>query len=290
MPIEIVPLSKIIRDPMTQARVAINNERVTELTDAYQRDEQIDPPVLMTQDGERFYVCDGNHRICALVNLEVVEWECEVRKGGQEDAFIQNCVLNGGPRGLPMNRADKRKAAKMAIDRWGSTMSDREIAAKLNNTISHATISDVRKEMGLESPSPNAPKKNKTAHKELSNLTVTPPPASKGYKGNPPAEKKEQKDDEIVVGESDLGEYASVEQSDGRSDDAVVVTIAPEIVKSDTKNETRLILDELRLAIGKAVRVADDANKNKTHAANHRGILMLLNKALEEVKKWKDTL
>jgi hypothetical protein len=252
MPIEIVPLSKIIRDPMTQARVAINNERVTELTDAYQRDEQIDPPVLMTKDGERFYVCDGNHRICALVNLEVVEWECEVRKGGQEDAFIQNCVLNGGPRGLPMNRADKRKAAKMAIDRWGSTMSDREIAAKLNNTISHATISDVRKEMGLESPAPTNRKTKPAPKEDVSNLTHTPP-ASTGYKGNPPAKGKEQKDDEIVVGESDLGEYASVKQSDGRSDDAVVVTIAPEIVKSDTKNETRLILDELRLAIGKGI-------------------------------------
>ena len=257
-----VPLAKIIRDDKVQARVALNNVTINDLTDAYENNEEVPPPVLFTADEQLYYVGDGFHRLCALTNLEVEEWPFDVRKGNKEDAFVFNCLTNGGLRGLPMTNKDKRKAARLAIDLWGSTLSDREIAEKI--ALSHALISNVRQEMGGVSPSPKS--RVSTVDTNLVttptlNPTLEPPP---------------------FVDSENLDEWESVSQSGNME---VAVMDSPEMLKGG--KAAKAMLDELRLGLGRCVRMADEANQSRKYAGQHKTVLLLLNKTLEEVNKWK---
>lgn len=256
---EMIPLSKIVRGK-TQVRVAINEDQVTSLMEAYESGIEVPPIALFTEDNEKYFVGDGHHRLTAQINNNHDLIEADVAAGGEDEAIIHNLTFNSGPRGLPLSRADKQKAARMALERWGDVKSNREIAAMIH--ISHTTVGEVRTDLGGVSPS----KKNSA-------------PAKKAKVSGKVATSK-AKDEEP--------DYSQALESKG--DVEVEVLTPPEIVTASPVGSVLATLDQMRLTIGKAVRMADEANQSRKYAGQVKIVHGHLNQALEAIAKWKGAL
>lgn len=86
------------------------------------------PPVVVFNDGARYWLADGFHRYHASNYVGYLEIEADVNLGTKRDAILYSVSANA-KHGLRRTNADKRKAVLTLLndDEW-SGWSDREIA------------------------------------------------------------------------------------------------------------------------------------------------------------------
>lgn len=120
-------LSKISIDGGTQPREDINEEIVSEYADAMREGDNF-PPVVVFNDGVKYWLADGFHRYHASNKLGFLEIEAEVKQGTKRDAILYSVSANS-KHGLRRTNADKRKAVLTLLndDEW-SGWSNSEIA------------------------------------------------------------------------------------------------------------------------------------------------------------------
>ena len=245
-----VSLAKINRDPLTQCRVQLDQDAIDQLSEAMRNKETI-PPVHLFQDEDGYHVGDGFHRIAAAIDAGRKFISAIILSGTQEDAFVYNCKENGIPRGVPMRNADKRKAAEMAIRRWGDTKSDRQIADLI--LVSNRLVSTIRGELGEKSPALRSPAKNS--------------PTVNGSQSEPP-------------------KTASTAQEPTSEPEATL----PSPAVASPKEGAKAILENMRLTIGKVIRMADEANATKKYNSHLKRIHELLDDTLSSLELWTKKL
>jgi hypothetical protein len=95
------------------------------------------PPLVVFQEGDRFWLAEGFHRHAAGLDAGLGELPCEVRQGGLRDAILHS-VGSNATHGLRRTNADKRRAVSILLqdelvavdpatgDRW----SDQEVSRR----------------------------------------------------------------------------------------------------------------------------------------------------------------
>ena len=113
-------LANLDRSALCQSRVTTNPERLAEYQLVWELEETEAikaefPPCIVYQDGDKYYIADGFHRIQSkmLARLETRQEqrtiECEVRQGTIQDAITYSLGANLR-HGLRPNTADKKRA------------------------------------------------------------------------------------------------------------------------------------------------------------------------------------
>jgi hypothetical protein len=138
---------KTIRiDGGTQSRVEINNEIVTEYSDAIKAGAEF-PAVVVFNDGADNWLADGFHRFHAHNQAGKTSIAADVRPGTARDAVLYSLGANG-THGLNRTNADKRKAVvTMLNDAEWAKWSNGEIAKSCS--VSGAYVGQVRSSLTI---------------------------------------------------------------------------------------------------------------------------------------------
>jgi hypothetical protein len=139
-------LEKIRIDCGTQARAQINQDVVTDYTEALKNGAQF-PDITVYFDGVSYYLADGFHRYLAAKAAGSPNISTTIINGTLRDAVLFSVGANFD-HGLHRTNADKRKAVEMMVQdlEWGD-WSDREIAKQCH--VSNHLVAQVRKELGM---------------------------------------------------------------------------------------------------------------------------------------------
>src|SRR4051794_38835989 len=101
------------------------------------------PPVTLYDDGQRYWLANGHHRVHAARAIGREHIRAEIREGSREDAVLFGLGANAT---LPRTNADKRRSVTVALDLPKlAGKSDREIAAAC--AVSHTFVAAVRREL-----------------------------------------------------------------------------------------------------------------------------------------------
>src|SRR3954452_24444558 len=129
-------------DPATQPRAELNQETVEQYAE-HMRDGAELPPVILFDDGHRYWLPDGPHPGPGGRSLGRTHIRAEVRQGSREDAILFGLSANAT---LPRTNEDKRRAVTVALRLPKlAGKSDREIAAAC--AVSHTFVAGVRREL-----------------------------------------------------------------------------------------------------------------------------------------------
>src|SRR4051794_15000683 len=129
-------------DPATQPRAELNQETVEQYAE-HMRDGAELPPVILFDDGHRYWLADGHHRVHGGRSLGRTHIRAEVRQGSREDAILFGLSANAT---LPRTNEDKRRAVRVALELPRlAGKPDREIAAAC--AVSHPFVAKVRQEL-----------------------------------------------------------------------------------------------------------------------------------------------
>jgi predicted RNase H-like nuclease (RuvC/YqgF family) len=133
--------AQLRRDPLLQARVAMDPELVHEYTDAVLRGDRL-PHVSVVFDRQFYYLVDGWHRCAALEAAGKGEVEAEVVQGTYRDAMLASFAANSR-NGARRSNADKRLAVQrlLADKEWAQWSN--EVIAKAC-VVSPHTVAEVR--------------------------------------------------------------------------------------------------------------------------------------------------
>lgn len=124
----LVALDKIVIDSTIQLRQRhVDSHTVGAYVEAISAGAEF-PAIVIYDDGERFWLADGFHRISAYRFLNRLEILADVRQGTRQDALIFAATANV-TNGRPMNQAEKREAGERLIKL--TDWSDKEIARQL---------------------------------------------------------------------------------------------------------------------------------------------------------------
>lgn len=139
-----IELSKINIDGGTQPREDIDEQIVSEYSEAMQDGDKF-PPVVLFNDGAKYWLADGFHRYHASKKLDFLEIEAEVKSGTKRDAVLYSVSANS-KHGLRRSNADKRKSVLTLLndEEWGQ-WSDREIARRCE--VSDRMVNKYREEV-----------------------------------------------------------------------------------------------------------------------------------------------
>lgn len=157
-----IELSKITADQAAQPRSTIEVARVTEYTEDMDRGDKF-PPLVVFQEGPRYWLADGFHRFYAATNAGKHDVECSVSVGGLRDAVLYSCGANAS-HGMRRTNDDKRRAVTRLLtdDEW-ARWSDREIASRC--AVDHKLVATVRKEIGAHTGESASMERTFTHHK-----------------------------------------------------------------------------------------------------------------------------
>lgn len=111
-----IALKDIVFDEGTQVRAAINQDVVAEYAGRMATGETF-PAIVLFNDGNRYYLADGFHRVMAAHRNEWMSIRAEVRAGTKTDALWFALGANKA-NGQRMTTADKRHAILLAIKTW----------------------------------------------------------------------------------------------------------------------------------------------------------------------------
>jgi uncharacterized ParB-like nuclease family protein len=136
-----IPLDQIKTDGGTQARAALNEDVVAEYAESIKGGADL-PPVVVFQDGKRYWLADGFHRFHAHRKALAESITADVRVGTKRDAILHSVGANAA-HGLRRTNADKRCAVKTLLSdkEWGG-WSDRQIADACG--VSHPFVAALR--------------------------------------------------------------------------------------------------------------------------------------------------
>lgn len=130
-----IDIAKLLEDCSTQCRVKINWGKVRIYTALLKSGFNPFPPVIVYQDGDRFYVADGFHRLYAAREAGMTTFPVEIRKGTKRDAMLF-AVEHNAKHGLSFTNEDKRKAVRILLaDSEWSKWSLSEIARRCGVTV-----------------------------------------------------------------------------------------------------------------------------------------------------------
>src|SRR5436305_504243 len=105
--VERVPLNEIISDPATQVRAVIQPAVIAQYASAMKASAEQFPPAVVFQDGNKYILADGFHRVAAARKNRFKDILAEIRPGKQVDALYYALSANTGP-GLARTYKDKR--------------------------------------------------------------------------------------------------------------------------------------------------------------------------------------
>ena len=164
-----IKISKINIDGGTQPREDIDEEIVSEYADAMQEGDKF-PPVILFNDGAKYWLADGFHRYHASKKIGYLEIEAEVKQGTKRDAILYSVSANS-KHGLRRSNADKRKAVLTLLnDEEWSQWSDNEIAK--NCEVSQPFVSKLRNSL-ITVISENGSRTYKDKHGNESKMDTT---------------------------------------------------------------------------------------------------------------------
>jgi hypothetical protein len=144
-------LTTLRRDGDTQPRAKIDENVVNDYAEAYGKKEKL-PPLTVFYDGTAYWLADGFHRVRGAKEVGRIKVQCEVYKGGQEDARWYSYSANQ-THGLRRSNADKRKSVSSALKHpFGKKLSDRLIADHCG--VSHNLVSSIRNELSSDDSCP----------------------------------------------------------------------------------------------------------------------------------------
>jgi ParB-like nuclease domain len=151
-----IPLTEIVAGAGTQMRaVGIDPGTVASYADDL-RSSATFPPITVYQDGAKYHLADGFHRVEAARRIGHEFILAEVRQGTSRDATLAACAANA-THGLRRTNEDKRRAiTAMLRDPEWSKWSDRAIAKAC--AVDHKSVAKVRRDLtaprGGEIPTP----------------------------------------------------------------------------------------------------------------------------------------
>jgi hypothetical protein len=125
MKTEQIKISEIVISAGTQIRAKVNRDAVDEYAEAMREGAQF-PPVVVFNDGHRYILADGFHRVMAAGLLYLTEISAEIREGNRSDALKYALGANVS-HGMRRTNADKHRSIALALSEWPKC-SDREIA------------------------------------------------------------------------------------------------------------------------------------------------------------------
>jgi hypothetical protein len=147
---KLILLEKVEIDRSTQARVKLDPQHVERLHDeVLAQDKDFKEPIEVYDDGWKYWLADGFHRVKAYQKAGREKVSALVREGTHRDAMIHAAGANA-EHGLPRTTKDKRRAVQLLLK-------DDEIAKLSNRTIaslarcSANTVGTIKEEMGLDS-------------------------------------------------------------------------------------------------------------------------------------------
>ena len=149
-----IKLSEIVTDAGTQVRAGLNEATVADYAEALADGAEF-PPVIVFHDGSRTIAADGFHRIQATMRIGAKLIECEVRKGGREEALMYALGCNAH-HGLRRTNADKRHAVELALKEF-PRFSDVAISELCK--VGRELVAEIRKDQPVDSGRLNPPPK-----------------------------------------------------------------------------------------------------------------------------------
>ncbi|SEL64073.1 hypothetical protein [Nitrosovibrio tenuis] len=137
-----IKISQIKLNELTQSRVDINDEIVSDYEEAYMQGARL-PDIKVYFDGAEYWLADGYHRYHAASKIELLEIDADVVQGTRRDAILYSVGANA-EHGLRRTPADKRKAVQTLLDdqEW-SQWSNNLIAKRC--AVSHTLVNEVRR-------------------------------------------------------------------------------------------------------------------------------------------------
>jgi hypothetical protein len=139
-----LPIDLIRIDGDTQGRVALDNDHITDLAQAYSEDVLV-PPIEAHFDGEHYWLTDGFQRLKAARQAGKSTIACDVMKGSLREAWITALGANKG-HGLRRTNHDKSNVVNKALkDRELGSWSDRKLGEHLG--VSHELVRTKRLEL-----------------------------------------------------------------------------------------------------------------------------------------------
>jgi hypothetical protein len=156
-----VPNIKLVdldRSARVQSRYDTDPETVARYQEIWESGEADFPPCIVFQEGEKYHVADGFHRILGLTNaridqrLECRTIACDVRTGTIEDAIKYSLGANSR-HGLKPNTLDKKRSVMMY---WGLSPVHCQHSSSLVGKacgVSHTFVADYRADVLHNLPS-----------------------------------------------------------------------------------------------------------------------------------------
>jgi len=145
-----VRLDQIVLDGLTQSRAANDAETIEDYAEDWREGAAFPPVDLFTQDGEIYWIGDGNHRVHAAVVAGRSNVPAKVHDGNERAALLFSCSVNQN-HGLRRSNADKRNTVSLMLElepKW----SNRRIAEHAG--VSDPLVSEVRKSLEGENRIP----------------------------------------------------------------------------------------------------------------------------------------
>jgi hypothetical protein len=138
-------LDRITCDPALQSRAELDRETVGQYAEAMRARARF-PAVVVYHDGDLYWLSQGFHRIAGAREAGRATIEAEVREGTRDDALWDAACSNRehDTAGLRRTNADKRRAARMAIEARPK-LSDNRIAKEVG--VSDHFVGKVRQEL-----------------------------------------------------------------------------------------------------------------------------------------------
>lgn len=192
-PVEEIALADIFLDRDTQIRASVDEETIRRYFEIMVDEEARDkfPPVLFFRDKNgKLWLADGHHRVMAAIRRGFASILAVVKPGTKEDA-IWAAVQANAQNGLPLGRADVRRAVIMVLGAFPkkSTTSiaeavgcTQQYVSKIKNQVTtscNLKESESTKVEGKDGKMYKARKKPKSKSKAKPDTATTSPPVAK---------------------------------------------------------------------------------------------------------------
>ena len=135
-------LADVATDAGTQIRAALDSETVAEYASAMLDGARF-PAAIVFQNGPRFLLADGFHRVAAAVRNGFTDFAFDVRSGSKPEA-LKFALSANAQHGLKRTNADKRRSVELALTEWPK-LSSAEIARIC--AVSHTFVEGLRSEI-----------------------------------------------------------------------------------------------------------------------------------------------
>lgn len=134
-----VNIESILMDTSIQCRASIDMGVVNDYADRISEGDKF-PPVVLFGDAGRCWIGDGWHRIVAYRQLDFIEVETDLRRGGRADA-LKHALGANAIHGHRRDRADMRRCIEIALQEF-PRLSNNAVAELCG--VSDHTVASVR--------------------------------------------------------------------------------------------------------------------------------------------------